>query len=69
MTGRLAGQTVQRMETWPGLSSHPRQYRITDETEPFQAQTWRRVTKDRFKGKIVLVACRGIGPQSRRVYK
>jgi hypothetical protein len=69
MTGRLAGQTVQRIETWPGQSIYPRQHRITDETEPFQAQAWGRVMKDRFKGKIVLVACRGIGPQLRRVYK
>jgi hypothetical protein len=69
MTRRLAGQNVQRIETSPGLSIYPRQCRITDENEPFQAQIWRRVTKDRFKGKIVLVACRGIGPQLRRVYK
>jgi hypothetical protein len=69
MTGRIAGQTAGRIKGPPSLSIYPRQYRITDETEQFQAQTWRRVMKDGFKGKIVCVACRGIGPQIRRVYK
>ncbi len=69
MTGRLAGQTVQRIETSPGLSIYPRQYKITDETEPLQVQAWGSVIKDGFKGKIVFVGCRGIGLQSRRVYE